>query len=270
MAFLNLEFDSKTLKRTVSFNAVIPYERFSPPYPTLYLLHGLSGNKDRWLHYTSIRALAEKRGIAVIMPSGENSFYLDIPVKDGCLGDFGAYIGEELVEVTRDILPLSRRREDTFIAGMSMGGYGALRNGLKYRETFGKIAVFSGAVHFYEYTREWVQTEGNVRGELMNFMPLDETEKTDRNPRVLIRLVEEENARDGKNHFPEIFMICGEDDHLLDANRQLAEALKDAGAPVTFETRPGKHDTEFCARNLPDVLDFLAGGGGRRELQQTE
>ena len=264
MAFLELEFDSKTLKRTVSFNAVIPYERFSPPYPTLYLLHGLSGNKDRWLHYTSIRALAEERGIAVIMPSGENSFYLDIPVKDGCLGDFGAYIGEELVEVTRDLLPLSRKREDTFIAGMSMGGYGALRNGLKYRNNFGKIAVFAGAFHFFENTREWVYSEGNIRGELMDFAPLDETEKTDRNPRVLIREIEEENKRDGKNHFPEIFMICGLEDHLLDANRQLAEALKEAGAPVTFEPRDGKHDIAFCERNLPDVLDFLAPESNKR------
>lgn len=148
MAVLEMEFDSKTLKRTVSFKAVIPYECFSPPYPTLYLLHGLSGNCDRWLHYTNLWYLAESQGIAVILPSGENSFYLDILVKDGCLGDFGAYVGQELVEVTRDMLPLSRKREDTFISGMSMGGYGALRNGLKYHDTFGKIAVFAGAVHF--------------------------------------------------------------------------------------------------------------------------
>ena len=142
MAVLEAEFESKTLLRSVSFRAILPLERFQPPYPAIYLLHGLGGSSSRWLHYTNIRGLAEKSGIAVILPSGENSFYLDIPVKNGCLGDFGAYVGEELVQVTREMFPLSHRREDTFISGMSMGGYGALRNGLKYHDTFGGIAVF--------------------------------------------------------------------------------------------------------------------------------
>lgn len=258
MAVLEMEYDSKALKRTVSFKAIIPYERFQPPYPTLYLLHGLAGNCDRWLHYTNIRYLAEAKGIAVILPSGENSFYLDILVKDGCLGDFGEYVGKELVDVTREMFPLSRKREDTFISGMSMGGYGALRNGLKYHDTFGKIAVFAAAAHFYEYSREWVRTTGNVCGELMNFGNLDETEKTDRNPRVLIENIQKQNEQEGKNNFPDIFIICGVEDHLLDANRQIAEALKEAGASVIFEPRPGRHDFKFCDDNLPDVLDWLA------------
>ena len=257
MAILEVEFDSKTLKRTVSFRAVLPSERFKPPYPTLYLLHGLMGNSGRWMYYTDIRYLAESMGIAVIMPSGENSFYLDILVDNGCLGDFGAYIGQELVEVTREMLPLSKKREETFISGMSMGGYGALRNGLKYHETFGKIAVFAGAVHFYEYSRDWVKTKGNVAGELENFGNLDETENTDRNPRVLIRQIEELNQTDGRNHFPEIYMTCGTEDELLGANESLAKALEDAGAAVIWKPVLGRHDFRFCNENLPDVLSWL-------------
>ncbi len=257
MAVLEMEFESKALKRAVSFRAIIPYERFKPPYPTLYLLHGLGGSSSRWLHYTNLRILAESKGIAVILPSGENAFYLDVLVKDGCLGDFGAYVGDELVRVTREMFPLSTKREDTFISGMSMGGYGALRNGLKYRDTFGKIAVFAGAVHFYEYSREWVADEGNVMGELMNFGNLDETEKTDRNPRVLIEEIRKENEADGGNHFPKIYITCGVEDHLLDANRQLAEGLKEAGADVTYVPVPGRHDFFFCNENLPAVFDWL-------------
>ena len=264
MAVIETEFDSVTLKRTVSFKAIIPFERFQPPYPTLYLLHGLMGNSGRWLYNTNIKELAENMGIAVIMPSGENSFYLDIPVKNGCLGDFGAYIGQELVEATRALFPLSAKREDTFIAGMSMGGYGALRNGLKYHETFGRIAVFAGAVHFYEYTREWVYRDGNVAGELENFEPLDETEKTDRNPRVLIREIQALNQKDGQNHFPALYMTCGEQDALLGANRQLAMALKEAGADVIFAPAEGRHDAAFCARKLPDVLHWLGTNTVRR------
>ena len=194
----------------------------------------------------------------MILPSGENSFYLDILVKDGCLGDFGEYVGKELVEVTRDLLPLSRKREETFISGMSMGGYGALRNGLKYADTFGKIAVFAGAVHFYENSREWVRTQGNVLGELENFGDLDQTESTDRNPRTLIKMLQEQNEKDGTNHFPEIYITCGEEDALLTANRQLAEALKEAGASVIYEPRPGRHDFDFCNENLPEVFRWLA------------
>lgn len=257
MAILEAEFDSKSLKRTVSFRAILPYERFQPPYPTLYLLHGLSGNSGQWIYYTRIRALAESTGIAVIMPSGENSFYLDIPVKDSCLGDFGAYIGQELVDATREMFPLSHRREDTFIGGMSMGGYDALRNGLKYHETFGKIAVFAGAVHFYEYTRDWVSTHGNVCGELADFGNLDETETTDRNPRVLIQKLQALSAADGACRFPSLYMTCGTGDSLLNANHSLAEALKAAGAEVIWKPVPGNHDFVFCDEQLPAVLKWL-------------
>ena len=131
MALMQMEFKSETLKRTVSMNVILPIERFRGPFPTLYLLHGLTDNYNGWLSYTRIRLWAEESGLAVVMPSGENSFYMDILVKDGCLGDFGEYIGRELVNVTREIFPLSHRREDTFLAGLSMGGFGACRNGLK-------------------------------------------------------------------------------------------------------------------------------------------
>lgn len=257
MAFLEAEFESKTLLRSVSFRAILPLERFQPPYPAIYLLHGLGGSSSRWLHYTNIRGLAEKSGIAVILPSGENSFYLDVPVKNGCLGDFGAYVGEELVQVTREMFPLSHRREDTFISGMSMGGYGALRNGLKYHDTFGGIAVFAGAVHFYEYDRDWVNTQGNTRGELESFRGLDETENTDRNPRHLIREIRKQNVQDGVNHFPRIYMTCGTEDALLGANEALAAALKEAGAEVEWHPCPGRHNAAFCNDRLPDVIRWL-------------
>ena len=81
------------------------------------------------------------------MPSGENSFYVDQLVPNN---NFGAYIGRELVEMSRRMFPLSHRREDTFLAGFSMGGFGAIRNGLKYYDTFGYIAVLSGALQVFE------------------------------------------------------------------------------------------------------------------------
>lgn len=252
-----MDFRSETLKRHASFQVILPVEKFKPPYPTIYLLHGLTENSNAWLHHTRIRLWAEELGLAVVMPSGENSFYLDIPVPNGCLGDFGAYIGEELVQVTRKALPLSHKREETYIAGLSMGGYGACRNGLKYCDTFGKVAVLSGAVHFFENSREWVMTKGNTIGELENIGDLDKAETTDRNPRYLMERIKALNILDGKNHFPHFYIACGTEDPLLGANRSLAKALEDTGADVKYEDGPGMHDWYFWDEYIQHVLQWL-------------
>ncbi len=253
MALMQMDFRSETLKRAVTVNVILPLERFRGPYPTLYLLHGLTDNYNGWLSYTRIRLWAEESGLAVVMPSGENSFYMDILVKDGCLGDFGAYVGWELVEVTREAFPLSHKREDTFIAGLSMGGFGACRNALKYWDTFGKAAILSGALHFYEYPVEWVETEGNTIGEARNFGDLEETRNTDRNPRYLIDQIKNNPAK----QFPAFYVACGLQDHLLEANRSIAKALEEAGADVTYEDGDGYHDWNFWNTYIQHVLKWL-------------
>lgn len=245
MAVASVDFYSETLKREVSFKAIIPLEYGPGPYPTIYLLHGLQENNSAWLYNTRIRIWAEEYGLAVIMPNGENSFYLQAGDPESAYGDFGEYIGYELVKVSRELFPLSHKRDETFIGGLSMGGYGTMRNALKYHDTFGKAAVLSGALHWFEEPREWVYREGNIKGELAAFGDLDEAEKTDKNPRVLIEEIKEKNAEDGQNHFPDFFICCGTEDHLLNANHQLADALKEAGADVVFESGPGEHEWDF-------------------------
>ena len=253
MALLQMEFKSETLKRTVTMNVILPVERFKGPYPTLYLLHGLTDNYNSWLSNSRIRLWAEESGLAVVMPSGENSFYMDILVKDGCLGDFGEYIGRELIDVTRELFPLSHRRDDTFIAGLSMGGFGACRNALKYCDTFGKAAILSGALHIYEYPVNWVETQGNTIGEVRNFGNLDETRHSDRNPRYLIEAVK----ADPDKHFPAFYIACGLQDVLLEANRSIAKALTEAGADVTYEEGEGIHDWYFWDEYIQHVLKWL-------------
>lgn len=196
---------------------------------------------------------AENMGLAVVMPSGDNSFYMDILVKDGALGDYGEYVGNELVNVTREMFPLSDKREATFIGGLSMGGFGACRNGLKYSETFSKAAVLSGALHFYEYSREWVETKDNTIGEVRNFGDLDETENTDRNPRWLLKQIQEDPSR----NFPDFYVACGLQDVLLEANRSIAAAFKEAGADVVYEDGEGIHDWVFWDEYIQHVLKWL-------------
>ena len=267
MAFFEVEFKSKALKRDVEFNVILPVEKFKGPYPTLYLLHGLTDNRNGWLHNTRIRMWAEDIGLAVVMPSGDNSFYMDILVKDGCLGDYGEYVGNELVNVTREMFPLSDKREDTFIGGLSMGGFGACRNGLKYSETFSKAAILSGALHLYEYPREWVETKGNTIGEVRNFGILDETENSDRNPRWLIQQISEDPDRS----FPAFYVACGLQDVLLEANRSIAAALKEAGAYVVYEESEGIHDWIFWDTYIQNVLKWLNVDmeGRQKEIQSV-
>ena len=149
MALLQLEYFSHAMRGFRSFSAVLPVDPppelsagpgyVAGPWPTLYLLHGFSGARNDWLRNSPIEKLAAQYGLAVIMPEGENRFWIDKPETGIACGEM---LGRELVEVTRKMFNLSPRREDTLIGGLSMGGYGAIRNGLKYRDTFtGRIHI---------------------------------------------------------------------------------------------------------------------------------
>ena len=143
MALLEVNFFSKALMRPVTMNVILPADKVffeeeteedEKPFKTLYLLHGVMGNYTDWVTGTCIKRWAEEKNLAVVMPSGANMFYMDHPEVNE---NYSEFIGKELVKITRRMFPLSHKKEDTFIAGLSMGGYGAIRNGLKYHDTFG-------------------------------------------------------------------------------------------------------------------------------------
>ena len=153
MAVFEISFFSDALGRIAPMTAIVPIERphhyggsgkpASEPFRAVYLLHGYSGCNTDWIRGSRIEQLAMAHNIAVFMPSGENGFYLDDPIR-------GAYysklICEDIIDFTRAVFPLSVRREDTTIGGFSMGGYGALRNGLYRSDVFGNIIAFSSAI----------------------------------------------------------------------------------------------------------------------------
>ena len=153
MVLFRGDIKCKSLQRRTSLSVILPADNIhylqgteeiaEKPYKTLYLLHGLFGSDDIFLANTTIQKFAEDHNIAVVLPSGENSFYVDQKESHKYYGEF---IGRELVEMTRNIFPLSHKKEDTYLAGFSMGGYGAIRNGLKYHDTFGYIGAISAAL----------------------------------------------------------------------------------------------------------------------------
>lgn len=252
MALLHVTFTSAALKRSVPMQVILPVDGLKPvhdqPFQTLYLLHGLLGSCGDWINQTRIKRLAEAKNLCVVMPSGDNSFY--IPQKDPH-NDYGAFIGEELVQITRRMFPLSHRREDTFIAGLSMGGFGALRNGLKYADTFGSIAALSSALHFFETPGEGLIR--HLHDEEACFGGIKRAAKSDKNPRVLA----EKLANQPGAALPRIYMACGTEDALLKSNRLFRDCLMQNGYDLTYEEWPGDHNWDFWDITIQRVLEWL-------------
>lgn len=279
MARLSVDYFSAALMRTTTLDVILPvdstdeamgvdyqrrhdagawdrtvYPTPRAPFKTLYLLHGITGNHTDLVSETRIRAWAEKHNFAVVMPSGYNAFYLDQPEPHNY---YGRFVGQELIEATRAMFPLSRRREDTFIGGVSMGAYGALRNGLKYCENFGSIVALSSAMIVDGFDR--IISDGLFfleRPYLESlFGDLDKVVDSDKDPvRLAADLVYCDRPR------PRIFMACGNQDPLAQANRVLADKLRGIGLDVAYHELEGGHDWTLWNKALPMAIDWLPLG----------
>lgn len=248
MAVLTCHFLSDALQRIVPFTAVLPVDQtfegnYEPAHPmqTLYLLHGLFGDHTDWLVRARVEELAMQNNLAIIMPAGENSFYIDWTAPQG--HDYGRFIGEELPAFTRRMFHLSDRREDTFIGGLSMGGYGALRNGLLYNETFSRIIALSSAAHIFEERPG--ESNNDIGWALSVFGDLEASRETNRNPRVIVRDLLARKAEDPATPIPEIFLACGDKDSLAPANRKLHAFFVESGLSVDYYEGPYDHEWDY-------------------------
>lgn len=257
MVLFRGDIKCKSLQRRTSINVILPADNIHflsdteeivpQPYKTLYLLHGLYGSDDIFLANTSIQKFAEDYGIAIVIPCGENSFYLD---NKKAHAYYGEYVGQELLDITRNIFPLSDNREDTFIAGFSMGGYGAIRNGLKYSKNFSKIGMISAALitdDIVDYTVDDNVLRSNSFYESC-FGDLDKIKNSDKDPKYLIENTE---------NIPDIFMACGVDDFLYDKNVEFYEFLESKDINAEFMQSPGEHTWDFCDRYVKEFIKRL-------------
>ena len=256
MAVLQASFFSHSLMRSVLFNAIIPIDKMMFPnkpigeerriYKTLYLLAGVTMNHNDWLYGTRILNWAEEKGVAVIMPAGENKFFLDSETT----GDKHAnFLGVELIEATRQLFPLSYKREDTFIAGLSMGGYGAIRTGLIYHETFGYIAGMSSVLileRLVNPSHTFVYSENKTFGDRAALLG------SDRDPMALVKKLVDAGA-----DIPKMYISCGTEDGLIHFNRSLSSFLNENGVEHVYIEEPGKHDWDFWDRHIYKVLEWL-------------
>lgn len=256
MATLTATIQSRELMRKVTFSAIIPAATkslYDPkpvkdadgPLKTLYLLHGWDGNHEDWIQNTRIVKWATEYNIAVIMPAGENSFYVDHPNED----NYGKFIGEEMVKETRRLFPLSNKREDTFIGGLSMGGYGALRNGYAYSDTFSKVIALSSRVFKKHDPFHDLTEEGAVNKRIWHLLGSKSYDDVPDDLDVY-HLIEQCKNR------PELFLACGSEDFLIEENVALHDWLIKQDIQHTYMKERGVHNWDFWSKSMQRALPW--------------
>lgn len=263
MAVLSINYFSKALSKAAEFQMVFPNDLppemtvNNPAYhrgmKTFYLLHGFSGNSKDWLMGSSIQDVAVKYNLAVVMPSGDNSFYLD---GKGTGRAYGKFVGEELVEYVRNTFHLSDKKEDTYIGGYSMGGFGAIHTGFAYPETFGGIFALSSAliIHAIKGIQEGFE-DGMADYDYYRYIfgNLDVVEDSRNNPEVLVK-----DLLANKVNTPRLYMACGTEDFLIENNREFHQYLKGKNfKDMRYEEGKGAHDWGFWDAYLEPAVSWL-------------
>lgn len=264
MALLKLDFYSNYLQRNVLLSAVIPVDKMNGqkrakgrrgPYRTVYLLHGLFGRDVDWYDKTHVIETAEARDLCVIMPSGEDGLYLNKPEIDEWHGKF---ISEELVDVTRHLLPLSRKREDTALAGISIGAYTAVVNGLLRPDRFGSVIALSGTF-MRDRILDAVETRNprKIRYYERFFGDLDTVLGSEKDYVALA----ERFCENPELERPNFYVACGKHDNLCESNREFVRVLRERDFDVTYwEPEIGAHEWPFWNAWIDCALDWFAPG----------
>jgi putative tributyrin esterase len=239
MALLTCHVDSEALNVAATITVVIPQEGESPP-PVLYLLHGLTDDHTGWLRFTSIERYADEAGLAVVMPAVHHSFYTDEVHGHA----YWSFVSEELPALVRRLFRVSDRPEDTFAAGLSMGGYGAVKLALSHPDRYAAAASLSGTLDItYLADREdraaiWKRAfGGEIREENDLFALLAAA------PSV-----------------PPLYIGCGTSDGLLEANERFIATATGAGVDLTTDLRAGEHEWSLWDAQIAEVIAWLPRG----------
>ncbi|QKS73005.1 esterase family protein [Paenalkalicoccus suaedae] len=252
MALFQTSFKSKALMMQTSVNILLPvgmnaldpttaqnvtYERKT--FPVLYLLHGATDDHSCWLRLSSIERYAEEKGIAVVMPNADFSAYVDMAHGNA----YGTYIGEELPSFIESVFPVSTEPKDRFIAGLSMGGYGAFRFALNHPDRFAAAGSFSGALDMAS------------RLQMENPFTVAFGENTDitGTNNDLLHLLRENKAAS----LPRLYQSCGTEDFLYEDNLTFKKVAEDSGVALTYSDGPGGHEWNFWDKEIKRFLDWI-------------
>ncbi|MCL2031093.1 MAG: esterase family protein [Oscillospiraceae bacterium] len=254
MAFLELHCYSEALLHQVAMNVLLPQQHpwqkpLEGPRRTLYLLHGLGDDHTGWQRLTSLERYVEEQNIAVIMPSTMRGFWTDMA--DGG-PRYWTFVSEELPALMESLLGIRPNRETTFAAGLSMGGYGALKLGFRCPERFRAVAALSAAPISRRMAKAQLKETDNeviatmIRrvfgGELSPENDIFQLAEACREPR------------------PDVYMAVGADDYLCPLNRELYRHIERQGYRVIWRETPGQaHTWKFWDLCLPKVIEWIMG-----------
>ena len=270
MGFFRGDIYSYALDKMTPIHIYLPYDdnrRFlvNKPQHTVILLHGLEGNYSYWNRYTSVERYAQSKNLALIMPDAEMSMYADMH----CGQRYGEYIGQELPELLKNMFQLNMDREHLSIAGLSMGGYGAVKAALQHPETFGRCASFSGALMLgstghLDILRKWKDP-----GRKETYTEMEEIERSmyygakgaygenfTYHPENDLLHLADQLIKSGTPP-PKFLFTCGSENFLFQINRQYTETFLQLGIGNSFHTWPGAHNWLFWEESIRDYIDFF-------------
>ena len=246
--FLELRFKSKELKRETTVNVLLPEViEEGKPYKTLWLFHGISGDHTSWMRYSAIERYARKYNIAVVMPNGDRGWYTNTVYGT----NYFNFVAEELPAFCRSVFKgMSDKREDNYVAGLSMGGYGAFKIGMTYPERYFGCAALSGAFdvlylgkfRFDEWRGNWgfdLNEPEDLMGSPSDLFSL--TEKTVKSGAVL----------------PKLYFWCGTEDFLVNTNRAYRDLLDSLSVEYTYKESEGNHTWKWWDLHIQDALNCL-------------
>jgi len=257
VALIQCNFMSEVLGLSTSMNVILPQPALNQPgklrgvragrYPTLYLLHGLSDDHTIWLRRTSIERYVADLGLAVVMPEAHRSWYTDSATGSR----YWTFVSEELPFIARSLFPLSSDRKDNFVAGLSMGGYGAFKMAMRCPDVFAAGASLSGALDMAHRAsmvedETWKRELRNIFGDLRR---ISGTEND-------IFHLAKRLAR-SKGPKPKLFQCCGTEDFLYEDNVRFRDYAGKFHLDLTFQEGPGDHNWAYWDQMIQRVLAWL-------------
>ena len=238
---------SKSLGMDTNLNIITPRGKLSDNgnIPRVaYLLHGLSDNAAAWLENANLRELSDKYNIAFVLPEVQRSFYTDMAFGP----DYYTYISYELPQIVSSLFKFSEKAEDTYIFGLSMGGYGALKIAMKNPEKFAAVGAFSSVCNIKAAMDD---------GDNVNFLEKERKAVLGADYELLpendLFLIADTFSK--KKNKPKIYLSCGSDDFLIDMNKAFSEHLEKLRVAHTFESWEGIHNWKFWRESLNRALE---------------
>ncbi len=253
MAFCELHIYSENLGMQTTVNVILPQRKRKgeigvasnaapEQYKCLYLLHGLSDDQTIWMRRTSIERYAAQYGICVVMPFAARSYYTDMHYGE----KYYSFIAKELPAAIQEFFNVSPKREDNFVAGLSMGGYGALKIGLRECDRFCAAAGLSAASDIVARREKRPELMKALFGEEMIVPEEDD----------LFKLAEKQATNPLK---PRIYMGVGTEDSLYEENQRLKATLEALPYDFTYRESAGAHTWAFWDEYIQYVLTWLLG-----------